>query len=390
MDIGSELRQARQRAGRSLDDIAQRTKIQQHKLEALENNEFERLPDGIYLDGIVRAYAVEVGLDPGLAVARVRDATAQIKFVDAMPNDVEMFPHEDLDTFDRARADDHPAAAAVAPLPRETPQRRSIGRLVVPALALIAAAGWGAYVYESSRPFGELTSPADIAAPTDRDATRAPSPAATPEAVAPTDEKGPTPPAHQRQDRETRAAQPAEPPATKTPSPPATKTVDEAQRATPVVAAPRAAEPVAAKPQVEAPADAHAATASRIAIADNALTGTWALATRVEASSYTRFKGLRLGYRIALEQNGSHITGKGHKISENGQPLAAAGKTPITVEGTLEGDRVQLTFTEHGRQRASAGRFDLQISDAGLIRGRFISDAARSAGTAELRRTSPR
>jgi cytoskeleton protein RodZ len=71
MDVGNELRQARQQAGLSREEIAQSTKIQLAKIEALEANAFGRLPDGIYLDGIVKAYARTVGLDPDVMVQRV-------------------------------------------------------------------------------------------------------------------------------------------------------------------------------------------------------------------------------------------------------------------------------------------------------------------------------
>src|SRR5687767_11630244 len=72
MNVGTELKQARDQAGLSAEQISNRTKIQLYKIEALENNEFDRLPQGIYLDGIVRAYAHEVGIDPEPMVERVR------------------------------------------------------------------------------------------------------------------------------------------------------------------------------------------------------------------------------------------------------------------------------------------------------------------------------
>jgi cytoskeletal protein RodZ len=67
--IGSELRQARELSGVSLHDIAARTKISVTALEALERNDFSRLPGGIFGRAIVRAYAVEVGADPDEIVA---------------------------------------------------------------------------------------------------------------------------------------------------------------------------------------------------------------------------------------------------------------------------------------------------------------------------------
>lgn len=63
-NVGTELRQARERAQLSLQDIATRTKIRVPLLEAIEREEFERLPAGLLTRGYLRAYAREVGLDP--------------------------------------------------------------------------------------------------------------------------------------------------------------------------------------------------------------------------------------------------------------------------------------------------------------------------------------
>ena len=72
MTVGTELKQGREKAGLSPEQISERTKIQLYKIDALEHNTFELLPQGIYLDGIVRAYASEVGIDPDRMVERVR------------------------------------------------------------------------------------------------------------------------------------------------------------------------------------------------------------------------------------------------------------------------------------------------------------------------------
>ena len=63
-DFGSRLREARERRGLTLRQIAHATKISIHTLEALERNEVARLPGGIFSRAFVRAYAIEVGLDP--------------------------------------------------------------------------------------------------------------------------------------------------------------------------------------------------------------------------------------------------------------------------------------------------------------------------------------
>lgn len=63
-DFGAKLRQARERRGVSLRQIAASTKISMAALEALERNDISRLPGGIFSRAFVRSYAIEVGLDP--------------------------------------------------------------------------------------------------------------------------------------------------------------------------------------------------------------------------------------------------------------------------------------------------------------------------------------
>src|SRR5687767_8274170 len=76
--FGSKLRDARERRGLTLRQIANTTKISISALEALERNDISRLPGGIFSRAFVRSYAVEVGLDP--------EATIQ-EFVAQFPHD---------------------------------------------------------------------------------------------------------------------------------------------------------------------------------------------------------------------------------------------------------------------------------------------------------------
>lgn len=67
-DLGARLKQARQQRGVTLRDIAITTKISVVALEALERNDYSRLPGGIFSRAFVRAYAIAVGLEPEEAV----------------------------------------------------------------------------------------------------------------------------------------------------------------------------------------------------------------------------------------------------------------------------------------------------------------------------------
>lgn len=63
-DVGACLREARERKGMSLRQIAAATRISVSALDAIERNDIRRLPGGIFSRAFVRGYAQEVGLDP--------------------------------------------------------------------------------------------------------------------------------------------------------------------------------------------------------------------------------------------------------------------------------------------------------------------------------------
>src|SRR5207248_6594194 len=67
-DFGGKLRDARERRGISLRQIANATKISIAALEALERNDISRLPGGIFSRAFVRSFAMQVGLDPEVTI----------------------------------------------------------------------------------------------------------------------------------------------------------------------------------------------------------------------------------------------------------------------------------------------------------------------------------
>jgi len=133
-------------------------------------------------------------------------------------------------------------------------------------------------------------------------------------------------------------------------------------------------------PADESGADAPAAGEPAASQASD-LSGAWYVTNRVESADYSRYRNMSLEFALTLRQQGTQVTGEGHKFSENGKPLQPRRRTPIAVEGHLEGNRLVLNFTERGTARTSAGRFVLHRTDDGSLRGRFTSDAARSSGS---------
>jgi cytoskeleton protein RodZ len=67
--IGDALRSERLRLGLTLEQIATQTKIGQYLLQAIEANQFDRLPGGLLTRSFLRQYAQLVGLDADEVVA---------------------------------------------------------------------------------------------------------------------------------------------------------------------------------------------------------------------------------------------------------------------------------------------------------------------------------
>ena len=67
-EIGSSLREARERQERTFADLEQKTQIRTRYLRALEEEQFELLPAPAYMRGFLRVYADELGLDGQLYV----------------------------------------------------------------------------------------------------------------------------------------------------------------------------------------------------------------------------------------------------------------------------------------------------------------------------------
>ena len=84
--IGSALLAAREAANASLDDISALLKIRSDHLQALENDDFDRLPGSVYAIGFIRTYATHLGLNAGELIERYKAAVAVPHLEDQGPD----------------------------------------------------------------------------------------------------------------------------------------------------------------------------------------------------------------------------------------------------------------------------------------------------------------
>ena len=68
-EFGEGFRKARKALGISLDEIAAETRIGTRFLQAIESEEFHRLPGGVFNRGFIRTFAERVGLDADAALS---------------------------------------------------------------------------------------------------------------------------------------------------------------------------------------------------------------------------------------------------------------------------------------------------------------------------------
>ena len=100
LDFGTFLRQAREKRGVSLQQVAATTKISARVLDALERNDPRKLPGGIFSRAFVRSYAREVGLDPESAVEQFVAAFPEQAATESAPTTV---VHDDPENFESRR-----------------------------------------------------------------------------------------------------------------------------------------------------------------------------------------------------------------------------------------------------------------------------------------------
>ena len=116
------------------------------------------------------------------------------------------------------------------------------------------------------------------------------------------------------------------------------------------------------------------------------LTGKWNVVNTVQKTSYGSFNNMQIAFNLSIQQSGKGFTGQGEKVSENGRSLPPGSRTPIQVQGSINGDRVEAIFYEQGATRKTNGRFVWRVDKAGELTGTFNSTAARTSGKSTARK----
>ena len=157
-DVGTFLKETREKAGKSIEDIATDTRIPLRHLKAIEASDYSGLPGKTYAMGFVRAFSRSLGLDEVQMVARLR---------------------EELGTDDYRPAQTYEAYEPVDPA--RVPPRKLAWTAGLIALLLVGAWGvWRSGVFTSSNDVTvadtELTPQADTGTPTGTPAATAATP----------------------------------------------------------------------------------------------------------------------------------------------------------------------------------------------------------------------
>ena len=73
VDIGTRLKDQREKLGYSLQEAAEHTRIRKTYLESIESNNFSDLPGYAYVTGFVKSYALYLGVDNDPLLARLEE-----------------------------------------------------------------------------------------------------------------------------------------------------------------------------------------------------------------------------------------------------------------------------------------------------------------------------
>jgi hypothetical protein len=115
------------------------------------------------------------------------------------------------------------------------------------------------------------------------------------------------------------------------------------------------------------------------------ISGEWKMVNVIESTSYSKYKGLKIRYRIFIDQDGLDFTAEGEKCWENDEELPTAAHTPISILGTIQNNCIKGTVIEEGTRRRTSGFVNWTISENHLfMEGTFSTTAANTSGRSQM------
>ncbi|MGM0570618.1 RodZ domain-containing protein [Marinobacter sp.] len=138
--VGERLRKAREAAGLTVTEVADRQHLRPAVISAIENGDYRQIDSELFLKGYVRTYASQVGLDPESVIRQL---------------DRELEP---LREEQKARVEANPLIT----IERRKRRKRQIARIVV-VLVILAAVFYGASLYLARQQATTSDSPAEPA-----------------------------------------------------------------------------------------------------------------------------------------------------------------------------------------------------------------------------------
>ncbi len=147
----------------------------------------------------------------------------------------------------------------------------------------------------------------------------------------------------------------------------------------------RVRETPAPPPFVQSPVEGELPTSANAAAVSSDpgnLNGGWTLTSRVPSNSSDASRLATIGYRVRLRQEGLRVSGTGYRAMENGRIIPLRQRRPITLEGRLDGRRLELLVAELGARGTSGGTWVMRVDDGASLRGTFWNDATQAKGSA--------
>jgi transcriptional regulator with XRE-family HTH domain len=139
-DFGEKLRRQRESRNITLREISDSTKINKRYLEALERNDFDSLPGGVFTKGYIRTFAESIGMDPEPLLEDYRN---------------ELRARGGEDPSENEQAAKEAAQAALAQLASAVDRPRKARGILLPLLAgcaILAILIWAGFHYFSRQP----------------------------------------------------------------------------------------------------------------------------------------------------------------------------------------------------------------------------------------------